>query len=472
MASSESTDLFSAAVPDPEHTLGGVKDDVEPAHPSVIMHMVRSLMPGQDLTRVTIPPFYLEPRSLLDRMADMEMHPDLLLGVSTIPDPVERIKAVARWYLSGWHYRTVGVQKPYNPIVGETFACYWKHPDGSRTQYFAEQVLHRPPITAIYAENRAHNFVVNAHVWTKSQFNAPQTVASILEGASVLTLTNLGEEYWITFPTYYAHNLLIGTLRMEVGDKARIICVKTGLHVDIDFHQMGTFSSSTVQSSLTAHIRRLIPGTAKAGTGPFHSSAKSTDLFVIQGHWNTQLYIADAAAAAKSDKGALFIDLAAEPVAPKYVLPIDMQGPWESRRLWKHASLELSKRPIVNWDMVDREKLQLEEEQRLLRCHLKESDPEYEEWATKKFHRVPMHDPISGKEVQYFSFDDLSKAPAAAGAPERNLLELSRTLPDPRGGLHGVGAVPAVVAATRSIKLSVRRQADFAVEDAAAKASS
>jgi hypothetical protein len=28
--------LFGLAEPDPEHTLGGLKDDVEPEHPSVI----------------------------------------------------------------------------------------------------------------------------------------------------------------------------------------------------------------------------------------------------------------------------------------------------------------------------------------------------------------------------------------------------------------------------------------------------
>ena len=54
-------------------------------------------MPGQDLTRVTIPAFFLEARSLLERMADTQMHPDLLLNVSTMPDPVDRIKAITKW---------------------------------------------------------------------------------------------------------------------------------------------------------------------------------------------------------------------------------------------------------------------------------------------------------------------------------------------------------------------------------------
>lgn len=34
-----------------------------------------------------------------------------------------------------------GLKKPYNPIIGETFRCFWKHPKtNSRTFYLAEQV--------------------------------------------------------------------------------------------------------------------------------------------------------------------------------------------------------------------------------------------------------------------------------------------------------------------------------------------
>ena len=86
-----------------------------------------------------------------------------------------------------------GIKKPFNPVIGETFACCWKHEDGSRSQYFSEQVAHRPPVSAIYFENRQNNIVASAHVWTKSQFSAPQTVKSILEGACLLNFTELGE---------------------------------------------------------------------------------------------------------------------------------------------------------------------------------------------------------------------------------------------------------------------------------------
>ncbi len=132
---------------------------------------------------------------------------------------------MVRWFLSGFHFKTVvrarvhrccracsqrgavtaavvswlvceqGVKKPFNPIIGETFACAWRHEDGSYSQYLAEQVTtaaawracvlrgvstwavwgtpaavqvsHHPPVTAMYFENRTNHIVMTAQVWTK-----------------------------------------------------------------------------------------------------------------------------------------------------------------------------------------------------------------------------------------------------------------------------------------------------------------
>ncbi len=48
-------------------------------------------------------------------------------------------------------------------------------------------------VSAIYFENAENQVKATAHVWTKSQFSAPQTVKSILEGACYLNFTGLGE---------------------------------------------------------------------------------------------------------------------------------------------------------------------------------------------------------------------------------------------------------------------------------------
>ena len=119
--------------------------------------------------------------------------PSTVCSIPKQPTPYARMKAMARWFISGFHFKTQGVKKPFNPIIGETFACMWKHPDGSYSQYFAEQVSHRPPVTALYFENRKNHVVGNAQIWTKSKFAAPQTAKSILVGGAQFHLTNHGE---------------------------------------------------------------------------------------------------------------------------------------------------------------------------------------------------------------------------------------------------------------------------------------
>lgn len=55
-------------------------------------------------------------------------------------DAFTRMKGVVKWYLSGFYKKPQGLKKPYNPLLGETFRCYWQHGNGSRTFYIAEQV--------------------------------------------------------------------------------------------------------------------------------------------------------------------------------------------------------------------------------------------------------------------------------------------------------------------------------------------
>lgn len=317
--------------------------------------------------------------------------------------------------------------------------------------YFLFFIIHflsfysSPPISAIYFENRPHNVQASAHVWTKSQFSAPQTTKSILDGACILNLTNLNEEYYITFPTYYAHNLILGTLRMEIGDTAHIVCRKTNLRCDIHFQQRSMWSDAAL-NGVEGHIYTL----GKDGM------SKQEELFHITGHWDREIMIAP-----HKGKPGLFLNVAELHVAPKYVLPLDQQGPWESRRLWQYAASELAQRPIVDWDAVDREKGQLEEEQRLLACHAKQGSAEYKDWVTKKFHKKEITDAVTGHTREMFLFDDTHTKPYTKDESVLNVLALSRQLPDIRGGYNGLGAETEIVEATKSITLSSRRSADL-----------
>ena len=85
--------------------------------------------------------------------------------ISEFKDPKERMVQVVRWYLSAYHAgrKSTVAKKPYNPIIGEIFQCYWDIPGNSdnstplvtdgpvpwctrdQLTFVAEQVSHHPP---------------------------------------------------------------------------------------------------------------------------------------------------------------------------------------------------------------------------------------------------------------------------------------------------------------------------------------
>ena len=103
-----------------------------------------------------------------------------------------RMKTVVQWYLSGFYKKPKGLKKPYNPIIGETFRCYWEHSNGSKTFYLAEQVSHHPPISSFYATNRQDGFTISGTILAKSKFYGNSTSA-ILDGVATLSLLARGE---------------------------------------------------------------------------------------------------------------------------------------------------------------------------------------------------------------------------------------------------------------------------------------
>lgn len=108
-------------------------------------------------------------------------------------DPFERMKEIVRWYLSGFYKKPNGLKKPFNPLLKETFRCFWEHPDtgdesfsdqkqqSSKTFYVAEQISHHPPISATHVVNRNQGYLINSVIQVSSRYWGNSVVA-ILHG--------------------------------------------------------------------------------------------------------------------------------------------------------------------------------------------------------------------------------------------------------------------------------------------------
>ena len=92
---------------------------------SLMWAVLKQVRPGMDLSKVVLPTFILETRSFLDKLSDYYFHCDILSEAAIAPSPLDRFKLVIKWYLSGFYKKANGLKKPYNPVLGEFYRCYW-----------------------------------------------------------------------------------------------------------------------------------------------------------------------------------------------------------------------------------------------------------------------------------------------------------------------------------------------------------
>uniref|UniRef100_A0A671P5A7 Oxysterol-binding protein n=1 Tax=Sinocyclocheilus anshuiensis TaxID=1608454 RepID=A0A671P5A7_9TELE len=347
-------------------------------HKSVIMHLLSQVRLGMDLTKVVLPTFILERRSLLEMYADFFAHPDLFVSIADQQDPRDRMVHVVKWYLSAFHAGRKGsvAKKPYNPILGEVFFCHWDLPsetedpaasesvsDGpvpwsskNSVSFVAEQVSHHPPISAFYAECFSKKIQFNAHIWTKSKFLG-MSIGVHNIGQGCVSCLEYDEHYILTFPNGYGRSILTVPW-VELGGECNISCSKSGYSANIVFHTKPFYGGK--KHRITAEI--FAPNDKKS----FYS---------IEGEWNGVMYSKWA-----TGENAVFIDTKKMGIIKKKVRKLEDQLEYESRSLWKDVTVNLKLKYI---DAATEAKHRLEEKQRAEARERKEKEMQ---WETRLFH--------------------------------------------------------------------------------------
>ncbi|XP_015599080.1 oxysterol-binding protein-related protein 9 isoform X2 [Cephus cinctus] len=333
------------------------------SHGSVVTHLLSQVKIGMDLTKVALPTFILERRSLLEMYADYFAHPDLFVSIADMPTPRDRMVQVVRWYLCSFHAgRKSGVaKKPYNPILGEIFRCHWNLPTNAtadagtnhgskplnegpvpwcqenQLSFVAEQVSHHPPVSAFYAEHYGKRISFGAHVWTKSKFLG-LSIGVHNVGKGWVNVLDHGEEYVLTFPNGYGRSILTVPW-IELGGAATITCAQTGYQAAVDFLTKPFYGGK--RNRITCQITQ--PGDKK----PF---------VVINGEWS-------GAMEAKWADGRTedFADVREMRIEKKLVKSISEQEEYESRKVWREVTVGLR---INDMDKATAAKCSIEQKQR------------------------------------------------------------------------------------------------------------
>lgn len=347
-----------------EDAVSPAKDDQETVvgdeEKNVLLSIISQLRPGCDLSRITLPTFILERKSMLERITNAMQHSDILLPAINNEDPVGRFINVLKFYMAGWHIVPQGVKKPMNPILGEHFHCTWRLPDGSQAFYVAEQVSHHPPASAYFYIIPRHGIRIDGLLKPKSRFLG-NSAASMMEGFAIVSFLSgpgAGEEYVLTQPNIYARGILFGKLKLELGDQAIVKCKQTNLQADIEFK-----------------VKGFVTGTYNAIHGVVRNTQNNSQLYEMHGKWNSDMTIKDIKSGKTSE---LFNPTKSKPILPD-VRGLEEQEENESRRLWQHVVAALAKR---DQNLATDEKFKIEDEQRQMQ---KEREAIGVEWKPRFF---------------------------------------------------------------------------------------
>lgn len=365
-------------------------DEIDNENQSILLAIIAQLRPGSDLTKITLPTFILEKKSMLERITNAFFTPDLLLNANETTDPLKRFALIVEWYLSCWHVAPKAVKKPLNPVLGEVFSCYWDDlPGNKRAYYVAEQTSHHPPKSSYFYLLPELKIKVDGVVVPRSKFLGNSS-AAMMEGIARLTLGEHEEEYTMTQPNVYCRGILFGKLKYELGDHMIIKCEQNSLEADIEFKTKGFISGSY----------DVIEGTIR------DTSSQET-LYTISGKWNEVIDMKAVSGKAES----LVYDTTRSHLTKPKVRPFEVQLPNESRKLWKNTIDALNDRDHTR---ATEEKFKVEEEQRI---KAKERAENGTSFTPQLFNSVEGEVPFkvnSELDVKSMSSEEL----------EKNLLEL------------------------------------------------
>ncbi|THD20265.1 Oxysterol-binding protein [Fasciola hepatica] len=312
---------------------------------------------GKELTKIPMPVNFSEPLSMLQRLTEDFEYSSCLDRAAQCQDTLEQMAHVAAFTVSAYATTAVRVNKPFNPLLGETYECDRTDDRGWRS--LAEQVSHHPPKCALHCESNAW------YCWFEFSMNT-KFRGKYLQinpvGTCHLVFRNTGHHYtWQKIPLT-VHNIIVGRLWIDNSGEMDIINHSTGEKCHLSYKAYSYFSSETP---------RRVTGAITDKSGAVR--------YVLNGTWDESMEYAPVVTTRQPRNGKPILETGPARIAwQRNPLPPDS----ERMHYFTLFALQLNEeepgvcptdcrlRPdqrlmeVGKWDEANREKVVLEEKQR------------------------------------------------------------------------------------------------------------
>ncbi|CAF3409784.1 unnamed protein product [Rotaria sp. Silwood1] len=349
---------------------------------------------GKDLSKIPVPVNFSEPLSMLQRITEELEYSSVLDAAAKTNNSWEQLAYVAAFTVSSYSTTATRTNKPFNPLLGETFECDRTDDLGWRSM--SEQVGHHPPAVATHSEGQG--WTLYQEFTMGSKFRGQYLSITPL-GYSHLIFKNTGNHFTWKKVTTLVNNIIVGKLWIDNVGEMDIINHTTKDICKLKYFQYSYFSKDVphkvtgVIIDSNSQARWVLSGTwtEKIEGGPVESTSdRHTHSQHMETH-NMKVLWQRKIPPAYMEKMYNFTELAIE-------LNEDEPGvaPTDSRRRPDQRLMEEGR-----WDEANQEKLRLEEKQRHAR-KIREAqgngiDPFKPKWFIKQF------DPMTNSDTHVFT---------------------------------------------------------------------
>lgn len=178
---------------------------------------------GKDLSKIPLPVNFSEPLSMLQRVTEELEYSDLLDSAAQCDDQWEQMAYIAAFTVSSYSTTANRTNKPFNPLLGETYECDRLDDYGWRS--LSEQVSHHPPGFATHVES-LKDWTFSQEFTMSSKFRG-QYLQVIPLGTSHLEFKRTGHHYTWRKVATFVRNIIVGKLWIDNVGEMDIVNHKT-----------------------------------------------------------------------------------------------------------------------------------------------------------------------------------------------------------------------------------------------------
>jgi hypothetical protein len=187
----------------------------------------KNIFQGKSIMSISLPIFIFDTRSLLEMWVWQNGYCSNYLELAgKTKIPLERLKYTTSYAISKFHL-CANQQKPFNPILGETFQC--KILD---SLFYLEQTSHHPPISNYYVIGKNYK----AYGYNEPEANGGANSFDIGAKGNTNILFSDGDVHSINNPGMCIGGTIIGDRTIKFLGELQIVDKKNDLICVIDFN--------------------------------------------------------------------------------------------------------------------------------------------------------------------------------------------------------------------------------------------